>query len=344
VHTLLRMHPRRRRSCVSWAVRGAERQGVGVHAERGHQENTRRNISQRNAQIEPIRYNQIMYRIAPIEPVDYLVIGHLTRDLLPHGTRLGGTAAYSSLTARAMGLRVGILTSCEECLDAVELERQGIRVVGMRSDTTTTFENIQTPNGRIQYLHSVAPTLDLSMVPETWRSTPIVHLGPVAKEVDPNIMRAFPSSLIGLTVQGWLRGWDSERRVHYSDWPEAAFVLQQAGAAVMSIEDVRGNEAIVDEMASSIRILVVTEGAAGARLYWNGDMRRFPAPKMTEVDPVGAGDIFAAAFFIRLHATRDPWEAARFATHLAAQSVKRSGLDGIPTQEEIQNCLIEIVE
>lgn len=285
-----------------------------------------------------------MYRIAPIEPVDYLVIGHLTRDLLPHGTRLGGTAAYSSLTARAMGLRVGVLTSCEECLNAKELESQGIRVVGMRSDQTTTFENIQTPSGRVQYLHSVAPTLDLSMVPEMWRSTPIVHLGPVAREVDPNVMRAFPTASIGLTVQGWLRNWDSEGRVHYSDWPEAAFVLQQAGAAVLSIEDVRGNEDIIDEMASSIRILVVTEGAAGARLYWNGDLRRFPAPAMVEVDPVGAGDIFASAFFIRLHATRDPWEAARFATHLAALSVKRPGLEGIPTPDEVKNCLIEIVE
>jgi hypothetical protein len=286
----------------------------------------------------------MMYRIAPVEPVDYLVIGHLTRDLLPDGTRLGGTAAYASLTARAMGLRVGVLTSCEECLTSSELENAGIRVVGMRSDMTTTFENIHTPNGRVQYLHSVASTIDLSMVPEAWRSTPIVHLGPVAREVDPNIIRAFPTALVGLTVQGWLRGWDQEGRVHYSDWPEAAFVLQQAGAAALSIEDVRGNEDIIDEMASSIRVLVVTEGSLGARVYWNGDMRRFPAPKMEEVDPVGAGDIFAAAFFIRLQATRDPWEAARFANLLASHSVKRTGLDGIPTAEEVQSGLVEILE
>ena len=63
---------------------------------------------------------------------------------------------------------------------------------------------------------------------------------------------------------------------------------------------------------------------------------------MQEVDATGAGDIFATAFFARLYATRDPWEAARFATHLAAFSVTRSGLDSIPTQEEIQECLIEV--
>ncbi len=88
----------------------------------------------------------MMYRIAPIEPIDYLVIGHLTRDLTPDGPRLGGTAAYSSLTARALGVRVGVLTVCEECLEAKELISQGILVAGMRADQTTTFENIQTPD------------------------------------------------------------------------------------------------------------------------------------------------------------------------------------------------------
>lgn len=285
-----------------------------------------------------------MYRLAPLEPIDYLVIGHLTQDTTPQGMRLGGTASYASLTARALGLRVGILTACEECLDAPELEREGIQVVGMRSDVTTTFENIQKPDGRVQHILKVASPIDLSMVPEQWRSAPIVHLGPVAREVDPMLVRAFPNSLIGLTPQGWMREWDEEGRVSFAEWPEAAFVLSQAGAAVLSIEDVRGNEDIIQDMASAARVLAVTEGANGARLYWNGDLRRFRPPAMAETDPTGAGDIFAAAFFIRLYATRDPWEAARFATNLAAHSVTRVGLEGIPTQDEIQATSTEIIK
>jgi sugar/nucleoside kinase (ribokinase family) len=242
-----------------------------------------------------------------------------------------------------MGLRVGVLTACEDCLSAPELEQAGIRVVGMRAEETTTFENIQTPNGRIQYLHSIAPVIDLSMVPEQWRSTPIIHMGPVAREVDPTLARAFPNAFVGLTPQGWLRSWDAEGRVSFTEWPESSFVLQHANAAVISIEDVRGDERIVEEMASSIRVLAVTEGANGARLYWNGDLRRFRPPKMIEVDPTGAGDIFAAAFFIRLHTTRDPWEAARFATNLAAFSVLRVALDGIPLPEEVQAVMTEVI-
>jgi sugar/nucleoside kinase (ribokinase family) len=52
--------------------------------------------------------------------------------------------------------------------------------------------------------------------------------------------------------------------------------------------------------------------------------------------------VFAAAFFSRLFTTRDPWEAARFATQLGAISVTRPGLTGIPTAEEIEACMVEV--
>ena len=81
-----------------------------------------------------------MVSLIPLEPVDYLVIGHLAHDLTASGPRLGGTAAYAALTARALGLRVGILTSAgmETSLAALE----GIPIVVIPSEHSTTFENI----------------------------------------------------------------------------------------------------------------------------------------------------------------------------------------------------------
>lgn len=282
-----------------------------------------------------------MQKLVPIEPIDYLVIGHITQDLTPSGPVLGGTATYSALTARAFGLRVGIVTSVAETLEMPELA--GIRVINRPADVTTTFENIITPAGRVQRIHHRAPELDISLVPETWRSAPLVHLGPVAQEVDPKMVRSFSDSLVGLTLQGWLRGWDQQGHVSFTDWPEATYVLPKANAAVLSIEDVRGDEHLIEELLTSIRILVVTEGAGGARLYWNGDVRTFRPLEMKEVDAIGAGDIFATSFFIRLQQTRDPWEAARFATRLASISVTRPGLSGVPTPAEVQENLIEVL-
>jgi hypothetical protein len=283
-----------------------------------------------------------MYRTAPLDPIDYLMIGHLTRDLLADGSAVGGTAFYSSRTAQAMGMRVGIVTACESCSEGDGLN--GIPIAGLYSDETTTFENIQTPQGRVQHIHSRAPILDLSLVPEQWRSAPIVHLGPVANEVDPGLVRAFPNAILGVTPQGWMREWDHNGLVRFREWPEAGFVLERSTAAVISIEDIQKDERYIEEFTSHIRILVVTEAAKGIRIYWNGDVRRFTPPQVKEVDPTGAGDIFAAAFFSRLYATRDPWESGRFAIILASRSVERHGLAGIPTPEEVNACLTEVFE
>lgn len=282
-----------------------------------------------------------MFSLSPLEPINYLIIGHLTYDLTPDGPRIGGTAAYSGLTAHALGLRVGIVTSWGAELPLGNLRH--IPVISYPAEHSTTFENIYTEKGRIQIVHTIAPRLDYHMIPEPWRQAPIVHLGPVAQEVEPSLVRHFPTSLVGVTPQGWLRTWDNAGFVHASEWPEAAFTLQQSGAAVLSIEDVLNDESRIEEMASASRILVITEGAAGARVYWNGDVRRFRPPPMEEIDSTGAGDIFAAAFFIRLYLTRDPWESARFANQIAASSVTRRGLEGIPTPEEIQEYMIEVI-
>jgi hypothetical protein len=282
-----------------------------------------------------------MFSLTPLEPINYLIIGHLTRDLTPAGPQLGGTAAYAGLTAHALGLRVGIVTSWGGELPLGNLKH--IPIINYPADHSTTFENIYTEKGRIQVVHTIAQPLDFHLIPEPWRQAPIVHLGPVAQEVEPGLVRHFPTSLVGVTPQGWLRRWDESGHVYTSEWPEASFTLQQTGAAVLSIEDVKNDENRIEEMASASRILVVTEGAAGARVYWNGDVRRYRPPQMEEIDPTGSGDIFAAAFFVRLYLTRDPWESARFANQIAAASVARVGLDGIPTPEEIQEYLIEVL-
>ena len=281
-----------------------------------------------------------MRKITPLEPIDYLVVGHITRDLTEEGPRIGGTVAYAGLTARALGLRVGIVTSWgeEDTLGPLG----DIPIANLAADKSTTFENLNAPDGRVQIIHSVASRLDLHLIPETWRSAPIVHLGPVAQEVEPGLVRYFPASLICLTPQGWLRAWDQEGSVFPTEWPEAPFLLSQAGAVVISVEDVEGDESRIEEMASHCRVLAVTEAAEGARLYWHGDVRRFRRIAIKEVDPTGAGDIFAAAFFTRLHSTRDPWEAARFATNLSSFSVTRTGLDSIPTAAEIEESMVEV--
>lgn len=281
-----------------------------------------------------------MRSVLPLTAVDYVVVGHIALDVTPKGLRLGGTAMYAALTARALGQRVGIVTAWPEN-KRLELP-DGIFPLILPSAEPTIFENIYTPAGRIQFLRARAADIPLSAIPAPWRSAPIVHLGPIAGEVALPAAEDLAPSLLGLTLQGWLRRWDETGRVEACRWGQDDQTFRQAGAVVLSLEDVAGDEEQIEELASLFPILVVTAGAEGARLYWNGDLRRFPALSMTEVDATGAGDIFAAAFFVRLRVTRDPWEAARFATRLASYSVTRIGLAGIPGPDEIKASLVEV--
>jgi sugar/nucleoside kinase (ribokinase family) len=282
-----------------------------------------------------------MYPISKLDPIDYLVIGHITRDLIPDGSQMGGTASYAALTAHALGLRVGVVTSWGEELPLNKMA--DIAIINQLAQKSTTFENIYTPNGRYQIIHSIAHPLNERSIPESWFATPIVHLGPVAQEVSSSLTQYFPNSLIGVTPQGWLRTWDESGRVHPKDWEQASEVLAVSGAAILSVEDVTEDEDTIEKMASSCQVFVVTEGYFGARVYWHGDVRRMHAPKVVEVDSTGAGDIFAAAFFTQYHKTSDPWESARFANVLAAQSVTRTGLASVPTRVEVKNAIIEVL-
>jgi sugar/nucleoside kinase (ribokinase family) len=276
-----------------------------------------------------------------LEPVDYLVIGHVAHDLTPSGPRLGGTVSYAALTAHALGMRVGAVSAFgnEPVLDPLN----GIPIISVASPQSTTFENIYTEHGRVQYVRAHASPIDFNSVPEVWRHTPIIHLAPIANEIDPILPSGFSPALIGITPQGWMRQWNAEGLVSPRAWTNAEAALMRADAVVISREDVRGDDELIEHMAHQTRVLAVTEGAAGSVLYWHGDRRRFRALQVKEVDATGAGDIFAAAFFVRLLTTHDPWEAARFATLLASHTVTRVGLEGIPTAAEIQESITEVL-
>jgi sugar/nucleoside kinase (ribokinase family) len=282
-----------------------------------------------------------MLELVSLQPVDYLVVGHVAADITPTGVQLGGTVSYSGLTARALGLRVGIVTSSGANAPLGVLN--GIPIVNVPAEYSTTFENIKTESGRRQILHHQAALILLDHIPQVWRNAPIIHLAPIAHEVDSSLAEQLSGSLIGVTPQGWMRRWDESGQVEACAWKNGNQILGHAGAVVMSVEDINRDLELVEEMAHNTRLLCLTEGAAGAVLHWNGDRRRFRPPVVDEVDGTGAGDIFAAAFFVRLYHTRDPWEAARFATQLAARSVTRIGLNGIPTSREIEECLMEVL-
>jgi sugar/nucleoside kinase (ribokinase family) len=175
------------------------------------------------------------------------------------------------------------------------------------------------------------------VVPPDWKAT-IVHLGPVARECSPALVDAFEDSFIGVTPQGWMRRWDEAGHVHAGEWERAERVLARADCVVLSEEDIRGDVNTVAHYAARTRLLVVTAGARGCTVYECGRGHHHPALSVHEVDPTGAGDIFAAAFFVWQQRGGDASGAARFANCVAAHSVTRVGPASTPCHEEIARC------
>jgi len=275
------------------------------------------------------------------KPLDYLVIGHITVDLSDSEVALGGTAAFSSLTARALGLQTGIITAYNEDLDVHPLE--SIWMKNKISIHTSTFRNISDGVKRTQFLYHTAEKITSDDLPSFNQSPRIVHLGPVANEVAPEILESYPTSLKCLTPQGWFRSINSHHKVILGPWKNAKQYLSMADMAVISQEDVQYDESVIARMANAVPVFAVTENYKGARVYWHNDARYIHAPEVKYVNDTGAGDIFATAFFYRYFMTKDPWEAGRFAVKLSSWSVTRQHLASIPTSEEIQKAEMELI-
>jgi sugar/nucleoside kinase (ribokinase family) len=176
-------------------------------------------------------------------------------------------------------------------------------------------------------LYTPADQIQVQHLPADWMDTAVVHLAPVANEVDPALIYQFNGSLVGLTPQGWLRRWTADGRVYARDWPEAEQYLPLADVVILSEEDLL-DEAMLPRYRQLSRLLILTENVRGCTVFTGDEVRQISAPNVAQVEPTGAGDIFAAAFLTRYAENgRNPWQAAEFANQIAAQSVTQVGLD-----------------
>ncbi|MGQ9667349.1 MAG: PfkB family carbohydrate kinase [Anaerolineae bacterium] len=266
-------------------------------------------------------------------PIQFLVIGHVCRDVVPGGYALGGVVTYAGITASRLGRRAGVLTRCGPDI-ALAILPSELEWHLLPSRCTTTFHNRYAAGRREQELLALADPIRAGDVPAEWRDVPLVLLGPVAQEVAPEMATLFPTACRGAVLQGWMRQWDAAGRV--SNVP--ALLRQHAfdgfQMVTLSEEELQGDEETLAHLCRRVPVVVLTRGAAGAQVYADGHMYDVPGRPAREVDPTGAGDVFAAAFLIRWHEEGDLLEAARFANVVASFSVEQPGPAGIPDRRQ----------
>jgi 1D-myo-inositol 3-kinase len=277
-------------------------------------------------------------------PIDILLIGHVTRDLVGEDQQgpyhLGGTVSFAAVTALALGRRPTVITRAAADTDLSELPGS-VDLHCLPSPTTTTFANVYTPAGRVQHCYTPALPITAADIPPALRQPRAVLLGPLVDEIGPDVAALFDAqTLVAAVPQGWMRRWDEQGRVFPKPWATAVQILPHLDVLVLSLEDINFELSRLDPFFNHIGLVVLTEYRDGSTIYLreaDGDVRRIKIPPRParEVDPTGAGDIFATAFLIRLQETGDPVQSARFANVTASFGVEAVGVAGIPSREQV---------
>jgi 1D-myo-inositol 3-kinase len=259
--------------------------------------------------------------------VDLLVVGHVTRDKIAGGVRLGGAASYAARAAACLGYKTALVTVAPPGDPLLEPLRRapGLSLHCLPSEVMTTFALAYVAGQRQLWLRRRARSLVLDDIPPEWRRPRVAYVGPVAGECDLPFAHGLGALFLGAGIQGWLRRIGEDGRVEPAlpaERPEAE-TLPRLDVAIVSEEDHPGAEGAARRLA---RTVAITRGARGARLISETERVEIPAAPAREVDPTGAGDVFGVVLTMELAQGKPLAVAGRVAAFAAARVVEGPGL------------------
>jgi sugar/nucleoside kinase (ribokinase family) len=281
---------------------------------------------------------------------EYLAIGHITVDHGPGGElSLGGTALFGALLAARFGLRAAILTRGrfddlpgDELKDALARYASEVEIIVQESDEPTTFTNLTVAGRREQTIHAWAGEIDLNGLPPMWRSARIIHLGPVAQEIDVRRAGRLSPDYFGITPQGLMRNWRSDRGGKVSIMPlrlPYEFLGRINGMVLNSEEQSLARDE--GEVVGARALVAITRGPTGAQIIDRGRQMQIPAFKVPVRNDTGAGDVFAAALFILRTEGVGAAPAATAASAASSLLIQQGGPDAVPARDEVEAFLEE---
>jgi sugar/nucleoside kinase (ribokinase family) len=271
---------------------------------------------------------------------DYATVGHVTIDTFEDGsTRAGGTALYSALQAARLGLRALIVTqgAPAQLEPLLAPHRDELTVEIVPAPHTTTLLTSGSDGGRRQRVLAWAG----AMPDDLDARASILHLAPIAREC-PASWRGQPR-FVGMTPQGLARSWsDADAEIVLRPPGAAAEALaRRCDAIVLSATERDSCAGLVAGASAGGAPVAVTAGAQLGSLVLPGGETVALAPYSVErpVDDIGAGDVFAAAFFVALAEGRGAVQAASFAGAAAAVRIQGTGAEAIGTRAAVEALL-----
>ena len=264
-----------------------------------------------------------------------LSVGHVTSDRIQGRDVPGGSVSYASLAAQRLGWQAAMATAAGPDFDP-ERDLPGIEVFVSRGRATTRFVNEYAEDGtRQQFLSARADQVDLAVVPPAWREPDVLLLGPVAGELPGSSALAFQPEVVGAIAQGWLREFLPDGAVRKGLWSDPGRDLAGVHVLFLSQHDTEDALAAARSLLGRVPIVVLTRGWRGSLVLTREATLDVPTLPRPEVDPTGAGDVFAAAFLLRYHESGDVADAAAFAACAASFVVEGLGASRLGDRDEI---------
>jgi 1D-myo-inositol 3-kinase len=279
---------------------------------------------------------------------EYTTLGHVTIDVLDDGTRQpGGTAFYSALQAARLGLRTLIITRGEEreLQELLDPYREELDLMVLRAPCTTTLQTSGSGSGRTQRVLAWAGRLGEDIEVDST----ILHVAPVAREA-PDRWRG-SAEFVGLTPQGLVRDWsEADGEISIPETAPSANVTpaQPRDAGALALAERCDALVVSEHERASCAQMIAAAGQGGAVvavtagpgpntiLLPGGEVLEADVPAIEDAcDDLGAGDIYAAAFFVALAEGAAAQGAAAFANAAAAVRMRGLGAPAIGTRSAI---------
>lgn len=300
---------------------------------------------------------------------DYTTVGHVTRDAVQHRGRgaiyqPGGSAFYSALQAARLGLRALIVTQGipEEIEALLTPYRSELELHVIPAAHTTTLSVRGSGATRTQRVLAWAGEI----VEPVELDTAILHLAPVARETP--VAWTGSAAFVGVTPQGLVRRWELREGVGLmqldapsllGDIPlvppdsdvlagdispvelDPALLPDRFHAAVISEHECASCHELFSAARRCEAVVAVTAGPRPTTVHLAGSgatsvVQTSHPPSAAMRDDIGAGDVFAAAFFVALAEGRTPLEAATVANAAAAFRIAGMGPRAIGSRKQIE--------
>lgn len=254
-----------------------------------------------------------------------VVCGHVTLDRYDADVLPGGAAYYAGHAYRALGAQVAVFTAAGPDFPPGALA--GVSAHVAPSPATTSFENRYAGGRRSQRVGAVAERIQAASLPPEARAPDVLHLAPVLAELDVRAwVDAVPARVVGVGAQGLVRAARAGGEVAQPPWEFDRSDLAGVHAVCVGEDDLVGQGDLLDRLAAAVPLVVFTNGDRGCTIIDGGRTRRVGVFRTREVEPTGAGDVFAAGFFLGLARGASAVEAARLGA--AAASIVVEGRAG----------------